>query len=449
MPILTVASVRKYAAAKARREIADARAPGLYLVVQPKPSGAKSWALRFRRPDGRSAKLTLGRVDLMDYETKDEPAVGGALTLRQARQLATMIDRERARGIDVIEERKAQRARQQASAADRAANNFGACVREFFVDYKTRRGHRPRRWHEDAATLGLRYPLNCDPATNDPEVVKGGLVDIWADKPVQDIDGHDVHAVISDARKRGGDGRARKRYAALSVLFSWALRERRVAANPCVGIWRPGPPPARERVLTDLEIVSFWHGCGAIGAPFGALFQFMLLTGCRLREAADMTRAEVTGGVWTVSGSRTKNGRTLTQVLPTLAQEIVASVPVIQNSEGLVFTTNGRTAVSGFSKAKVQLDAAMAHHAGRAIAPWRLHDLRRTAVTGLAALGVQLPVIERIVNHVSGSFGGVAGVYQRHEFADEKREALARWAQHVQGLVSGRANVVKLNRGAR
>jgi hypothetical protein len=133
-------------------------------VIQPKVSRTKSWALRFRRPDGRSAKLTLGPVDFSDRETKDEPVIGGALTLRAARQLANKIDRQRAMGLDVIEEHKAARSRQRAAAAERAANTFGSCAREFFAAYKTRRQTRPRRWRDAASVLGLRYPPGSDPA---------------------------------------------------------------------------------------------------------------------------------------------------------------------------------------------------------------------------------------------------------------------------------------------
>ena len=115
-------------------------------------------------------------------------------------------------------------------------------------------------------------------------------------------------------------------------------------------------------------------------------------------------------------------------------------MPVIESKVGYVFTTAGRTPVSGFSRAKRQLDAAM-KDAGHVVPEFRLHDLRRTAASGMAALGVALPVIEKVLNHVSGSFAGIVSVYQKHEYAAEKTEALARWAQHVQGLVEGRANV--------
>jgi hypothetical protein len=203
MPKLTFAAVRKYAAQSKRREIPDAMAPGLRLVIQPKPSGAKSWALRFRRPDGRPAKLTLGPVDLAGTETSDEPVLGGALTLRQARQLANQIDRKRAQGLDVIEEHKAGRLRQRATAQDRAANTFSAVTREFFADYRTKYKQRPRCWRADALAIGLRYPVGADPATTEPEAIKGGLAANWDAKPVAEIDGNDG----ARCRQRGTQAR--------------------------------------------------------------------------------------------------------------------------------------------------------------------------------------------------------------------------------------------------
>ena len=266
MPILTAASVKKYAPSAKRREIPDARASGLYLLIQAKPSGAKSWALRFRRPDGRPAKLTLGPVDLSARETRDDPVIGAPLTLGQARELAAQIHRKRQRGIDVVDEHRAEEARKSTAAADLAANTFGKCVREFFIDYRTKRHTRQRRWRDDAILLGLRYPMGADPAVTEPELIKGTLADTWQDKPVAAIDGHDIHSVVDDARRHVGASRGRKLYAALSVLFGWLMRQRRITSNPCAGVYRPGPPPARERVLTDSEIVGFWQACSSIGS---------------------------------------------------------------------------------------------------------------------------------------------------------------------------------------
>lgn len=447
---LTVAGISQYKPGRVRRELRDSLAPSLYLVIQPKPSGAMSWALRFRRPDGRPAKLTLGPVDLSGRETKDDAVIGGALTVGQARELATKISRERARGLDVVEERKVSQARNRAAALDRAANTFGGCAREFFATYKTKHKQRPRRWREDASLLGLQYPIHADPATTEPEVIKGGLADLWRDKPVAAIDGHDIHRAVEEARKHVADSRARKLHVTLSAMFRWLLQHRRVTGNPAHGVWHPGPPADRERVLTDAEIVAFWQACDRIGPTYSALFKLLLLTGARLREVARMTRDELVDDVWTVPAGRTKNHRSLSLPLPPLALQIIAKVPAIAGAAGFVFTTDGKRPVTNFSEMKDALDTAMAKIAGHAVLEFRLHDLRRTFVTGLAALGVQLPVIERCVNHISGSFGGVAGVYQRHEFTDEKRDALARWAQHVAGLVADdRSNVIDLTKPAR
>jgi len=443
MPILTAASITKYKPHPTkRREIPDSKAQGLHLVIQPLPSGKKSFAIRLRRPDGRPAKMTLGPVDFSDKETIDDPVQGAPHTLGQARQRAAEIDRQRKRDVDVIEEEKVKKLRKQTATADREANSFAARVREFFTDYRTKRNIRPRRWRDDAGVLGLRYPPGSDPSITEPEIIKGGLAETWANKPVTEIDGYAVHTVVDGARKLGGSNRARKLHAALSVLFTWLQRQRRVTINPARSVWRPGPPRPRDRVLTDSEIVTLWKACGTVGGPFGALFKTLLLTGCRLREVSGMQHAELADGIWNIPGSRTKNHKPLSLSLPQLARDVIASVP---KGSGLVFTTNGKTPVSGFSKVKRHLDAEMAKIAGKPITAWRVHDLRRTFASGLAALGIQLPVIERLLNHISGSFGGVQGIYQRYEFSDEMAEALQRWAVHIEVLVSDKpSNVAEL-----
>jgi integrase len=446
MPVLTAASVAKYRPQAARREIPDARARGLHLIIQ--PSGKKSWALRLRRPDGRTAKLTLGPVDLSETETGDEPVQGAALTLGQARELAARIDRQRVRGVDVVAEHKAAEQRQQAAAADRAANSFAASLREFFIEHRVsprRGGGRPRRWHEDAATLGLRWLPGSDPVVVEPKIIPGGLADVWADRPVAEIDGHDIHTVVDEARKHGNDGRARKLYAALSGLFEYLQRKRRVTVNPCAGVHRPSRPPSRERVLSDDEIVTFWRATDRMGAA-GGLFRLLLISGCRLREAAHMEHAELADdGVWTIPGNRTKNNRPLSLPLPRLALDIVANTPRI--GERYVFSLNGRNPIGGYSGLKKELDAHMAEIAGKPIKPWRVHDLRRTAASNWAALSVALPVVEKLLNHTSGSFAGVAGIYQRYSFQPEMTAALERWSTHLRNLTSGKPdNVTELSR---
>jgi integrase len=157
--------------------------------------------------------------------------------------------------------------------------------------------------------------------------------------------------------------------------------------------------------------------------PFGAAVQLLTLTGARREEVGTMKWAEIdlAAGVWTLPAARAKNG--VEHVIPPsdAAIDILESLPRIGRS-GFVFTTTGETSVSGWSRAKSTLDAASG------VAGWTIHDSRRTFATGLAGLGVALPMVEKILNHVLGSFGSVAGVYQRFAFADEKREALGKWA---------------------
>jgi integrase len=456
MPKLTTAAVTKYVALpNQRREIRDTQAPSLYLIIQPKPKGTKSWALRFRRPNGQPAKLTLGRVDLSDVETVDAPTLGGALTLRQARQLANQIDRERARGIDVVEQAKADKSRKAAAVVTAAANTFAKAAIEFFADHKTKHG-RPRRWRGDARLLGLDWPIGADPASVTPTIIPGSLVVTWADRPVTEIDGHDIHSVVDDARKRGipglkrrnrdvSDARGRKMHSGLCNLFRWLFQHRRVTANPAVGVWHPGPPPSRERVLNEAELKSFWQAAGKARAPYGLIFKLLLLTGARLNEVAGMRRAELSedGATWTIPGTRTKNHRTHLLPLPPLARELIEVDPK-SSPENFLFV-NGNGPLKSWARPKAELDAAMG-----APAPWRLHDLRRTAATGMADLGILPHVIEEVLNHASGFKGGVAGTYNRAAYAAEKAAALERWAAHIAGLVSDKpTNVTALRQRRR
>lgn len=473
MPVLTDAAVRKYTAKAERREIADTKAPGLYLIVQPRPKGSKSWALRFRRPDGRPAKLTLGRVDLLGEESSDGPVVGGPLTLRAARELANKIDRQRAMGVDVVEEYKAAKLRQRAESETRIANSFGAAAREFFVDHKARkRKTRPRRWRGDAALLGLRWPPGCDPATSEPEVIRGGLADTWRDKPVADISRFDVAAVVEDARKLGvpglerrnddpSDARARKMHSVLSVFCRWLVQRHKIADTPFTGLERPAPPPPRRRILNtkaDMrrgdELRWFWTATESLGAPFGALVRLLLLTGCRLNEIAAARWEELSDDLQALRlpGERTKNGLPHEVYLPPMARDLLASVRRIESCK-FIFSTTGRSPVSGFSKMKKEVDRLMLAAARKergadaSVPPWTLHDLRRSCASGMASIKIEPHVIEACLNHISGAKSGVAGVYNVEEYEPEKREAWRRWAKYVEDLVSGRsAKVVPLRK---
>jgi integrase len=257
---------------------------------------------------------------------------------------------------------------------------------------------------------------------------------------VKTIDAADLFAVVEEARRysipgmaarhdRPSEARARKTHAALSQLFGWLLRRRRVAANPMTTLHRPSAPSSRDRVLTNAEIRLFWAAAETLPPPSGSVVRLLLLTGCRLNEVAKLRWEEVSDdfATLTIPGERTKNGRALVVPLPPLARKLIAD----QERNGkFVFTTNGITPASGWSKVKERLDDAMGN-----VPPWVLHDLRRSCATKMSEIGIQPHIVEAVLNHVSGAKSGVAGVYNRHAYLDERAAALQKWASCIQSIV--------------
>ena len=450
---LTSAACKKFAPGRARRRIRDAGARSLFLIVE--PSGHKGFQMRFRTAGGRIGKLTLGPFDPSDQGTKEAPVIGQPLTLAAARTLAAEVLRQRELGRDPIADHKARKHRQRVEIKEKGSNSFATVARDYVREHV--RPHM-RRWQEVAGLIGLQYSDDGSKL----EVIAGGLADRWSDRPLSSVDDHDIFAALDEAKKIGvpgrpvrnrgpSDARARALFTVLSSLFNWARRHRRTnAGNPCSGL-RPANAVARDRVLSNAELVRFWTA--ADGEPLvGPLLKLLLLTGARLNEVAGMRWSELSedGALWSLPKERTKNKRAHSVPLAPLAQTLIGNVPRLAGSD-LVFTTTGKTPVSGWSRTKRRLDRNMLAIARKdkrdaVIAPWRLHDLRRSLVTGMAELGVRSDVIEVAVNHVSGSRGGIAGVYNRSELMDERREAFKRWANHVSGLVAGKgANVVRLS----
>jgi integrase len=247
-------------------------------------------------------------------------------------------------------------------------------------------------------------------------------------------------------------------------MFAWAASRDILAVSPCAGVSPPTTEQSRDRVLADGELRLIWQGADAIGWPFGPMVQTLILTLQRRDEVADMSRPELKAQdrLWVIPRDRVKNGQEHEVPLSPAAWALLEGLPII-GRRGLVFTVTSTTPVSGFSRAKVRLDAeilklqrADAIERGECAADvqplphWTLHDLRRTGATGMARLGINLPVIEKILNHTSGSFRGVAGVYQRHSFAEEKRRALESWSNFVFGLVNPEpaTNVINLVRAS-
>jgi integrase len=267
---------------------------------------------------------------------------------------------------------------------------------------------------------------------------------VWQHRQFGDITRRDILDVIDSVADRGSGVTARRLHAHLHRLFKWAVLRGIIESNPAADLPKPGSETKRDRVLTDAELVSVWNAAAEeLGWPFGPLIQLLILTGARRNEIGCLQWVELKPAEIELSGERTKNGEPHAIPLSKLAQKLVTGLPRIGKSD-FVFTTNGTSPVSSWSKVKADLDKKVK------IAPWRLHDLRRTVATGLQKLGVNLQVIEAVLGHVSGSRAGVVGVYQRHSFDAEKRVALEAWGAHVIGLVEGRkpAKVVPIREKA-
>jgi integrase len=262
----------------------------------------------------------------------------------------------------------------------------------------------------------------------------------------------DVIALVDKKVAAGAEVQANHILARLRTLFGWTVEKDRIASNPCNGLRPPTKEKARDRVLTDEEIRIFWAATDEIGWPFGPLFKLLLLTAQRRDEVATMEWSEINldTDLWSIPRQKAKNDLGHDVQLSRKAVAILRALPRIEG--GLVFSTNGRTPVSGFSRAKERLDAMMAKAAGREIGPWILHDLRRTAATGMAGLRILPHVVDRILNHTSGTIRGVAKVYNRFEYADERRKALEAWGHAVDAIVGDSAassNVVSIREAAR
>ena len=257
------------------------------------------------------------------------------------------------------------------------------------------------------------------------------------------------------------------------AAFSWAVKRGMVPANPFTKLPIPQGIARRERVLSDAELAEIWAAAGNAAPPYGTIIRLLILTGQRRGEVAGMDWDEISEDLatWTLPRERTKNGVVHTVPIGATASGLLrGSLPNganqashvpgdLRGSGMLILPASPGTPFANWSRAKQALDNAITEARAKAaiaagtsptpLNPWSVHDLRRTVATGLQRLGVRLEVTEAVLNHISGSRGGIAGAYQRHDWASEKRTALEAWGAHVLGLTAERStatNVLKLAR---
>lgn len=377
------------------------------------PRGAKSFIFQYR-PKGRkhARRITIGRY--------------GNITPDQARKLAKDHGYTVAEGKDPLEVKR-KKAR---DAHELGWNDYV----DRFVD-----GYLKAAWADSWEDAKARIDNHVTPH--------------FEGKSLPEITARDIGAVLD--RLRNQKALARNVYVLLKLLFDWAAApgRRDIERSPMDGMKAPPSPKARKRVLSPDEIVAAWRASYKLSDPFGPFVRLLFATLQRRNEVARLPWKELKreDTRWHMEADRAKNEEPHLVHLNALA---IAEMEALGwKGRGLVLTTTGKTPISGFSKMKKALDAAMlpilqkltdarAEAMGEDPQPitlerWTLHDIRRSGTTALQALGFPVEVTEKVINHKSGEVSGVAKVYNLWAYEPEKRAALTKWGEYLETLIKG------------
>jgi integrase len=253
------------------------------------------------------------------------------------------------------------------------------------------------------------------------------VVSHWGAKSVHEIKKRDVIDLVCQVSQRSAHAGYRL-LKTLKTFFRWCIGHAVIDFSPAEGIISNWKETSRDRTLTDGELATVVLAARKMPWPFGGIVEFLALTGQRREEVAQLKGEEIDeeNRVWCIPAARSKNGRAH---IVHLSDPAWALIRDRHGTNEYVFATSGSKSFQAFGKAKRQLDGICD------ISAWRLHDLRRTIVSGMARMGVPPHVADKILNHQSGTISGVAAVYQRHEFLAERKEALDRWGAHVADIV--------------
>lgn len=392
-----------------QRDVSDgADVKGLVIRVSRR---AKTFYLVFRRPkDGKPTRIRLGEY----------PACGLADARAKGREYRAMLDR----GVDPREHEKAEATRREAEAAD-AARKAGNTLANVIIEYVAHcQKAGQRRWRDRERHLRVYVPAD------------------WRDRDLANISRGDVRKLLATLEVERGHVMANRVVATLGALYSWAIREGRCEGNPAAGVRSAIPERSRDRVLTDSELVGVWRAAVEIGYPFGSATQLLVLTGQRRNEVSRMRWRDVNldSASWEIPASEHKMARVHGVPLSGAAVELLLALPRWSNdpSEFVFSPTNGERPITAFWRAKRRLDSISG------VTAWRIHDIRRTVASGMARLGVAPHVTEKILGHEAGVIRGVAAIYTRYDFRDEKRDALELWARHMEAIADPSGKVVPL-----
>jgi integrase len=363
----------------------DAGLPGFGVKVTPRSRKVFVVLYRIGGAGSRLRKYTIGPY--------------GRVTLQMARAEAQKVLAARLEGRDPATEKRESKRRMTADRVD-------DLIEVFIVQHvsKTRKAAEISR------------------------LLRREVVSRWGNRCVHAIGKRDIVELASEIAQRGTPMAANTLLKVIKTFLNWCVGRAVIDASPAEGVPLPGKEIARDRVLTNNELVSVIRAARQIGGAYGGIVEMLVLTGQRREEVAQMVGDEIdfNSRTWTLPGSRTKNGK---PHIVHLSEACIKLIKRASRSGSYVFSISGARPFQNFTNAKRVLDELSG------VTGWRLHDLRRTCVSGMARLGVPPHVADKILNHQSGTISGVAAVYQRHDFLAERKLALERWGQYIETLV--------------
>jgi len=393
------ATGEKLPAGKVDHLLFDDAIPGFGLRLR--AGGSRVWVYQYK-VGSQQRRMVIGKVR--------------AIPADKARQIATDLYAKVRLGSDPAHDKK--------MARSTAVLTFGSIADQFLAWQKARM--RPRSYVETE-----RHILkNAKPLLS---------------MPMAAVDRATIAVRLREITDHSGPVQANRTRSTLAALFVWAMKEGLADNNPAANTNKHAEQ-SRERVLADAELSAIWNALEA--DQYGAIIKLLILTGQRREEIGGLRWVEIhfSKDVIDLPSGRTKNKRPHQIPMSGMVSAILQAQAKIEKRE-FVFG-HGVGPFQSWADAKTKLDKRIAASAGSWLAPWTVHDLRRTCATRMADLGVQPHIVEATLNHISGHRGGIAGVYNRAVYGPEKAQALALWATHVAAAVEGRAGNVTPLRAA-
>jgi integrase len=344
-----------------------------------------------------------------------------AIPLKEARRRAHELVNAARDGRDIRAERKAARE----AAAAKAADTLGRMI-EAYLERRAKPRQKPRSYIETERNLRVAWgPLHAH--------------------PVDGVTRRDVADQLERIRRERGPTAARNARVYLSGAYAWAVKAGLAVSNPTIGTEAPAVSQTAARALKPEELTAIWNACG--DDHFGRIVQLLMIAGQRRDEVAGMAGSELDleRRLWVIPGTRTKNHREHEVPLP---DQAIALLTEQRPGRNFVFG-RGKGPFSGFSHCKERLDQKIAEMNGGPIKPWRLHDLRHSWSTHAHEIGVEPHIVEAVLNHVSGHRASIAGRYNHALHREQKRKALERFTDWLDGVVTGKepaSNVMALKK---